>query len=262
MGAPKKKVVLAWIKKEYGKRYYLLSEADTLNIRRYWNICGSRTKISKYKDPCCFTPMKNGRCKKHGGKSLKGVAHPNYEDGATSKYIPPPMVEAVKSALSDANILSLIDEIAFIDAAMELSKKKMATGEPGSTWLTIFKAWAVFAKAWPNDADTMNEQMPILHIAITQVKATYEAMREYKEWGEVKRKFIETEIKSLEKMRRLITQADARWYLRKIGDANREAIMAADYIPEQDRFRLIRDVAEALDRATGGSALRPPDLVQ
>jgi hypothetical protein len=30
--------------------------------------------------------MPNGRCANHGGKSLKGFAHPNYKHGCYSKY--------------------------------------------------------------------------------------------------------------------------------------------------------------------------------
>jgi hypothetical protein len=36
--------------------------------------------------PCRRAPMVNGRCSNHGGKSLKGLAHPNYKHGFYSKY--------------------------------------------------------------------------------------------------------------------------------------------------------------------------------
>ncbi|MFP5265567.1 MAG: HGGxSTG domain-containing protein [Blastocatellia bacterium] len=48
-------------------------------------ICGARTRAGT---PCKRRPNFTGRCSKHGGKSLAGIAHPNYKHGFYSKYLP------------------------------------------------------------------------------------------------------------------------------------------------------------------------------
>ena len=47
------------------------------------NKCGAKTRRGT---TCQRTPMENGRCSNHGGKSLQFVAHPNYKHGRYSKY--------------------------------------------------------------------------------------------------------------------------------------------------------------------------------
>lgn len=46
-------------------------------------LCGAKTRNGT---PCLRAPMMNGRCSKHGGKSLAGFAHPRYRHGRYSKY--------------------------------------------------------------------------------------------------------------------------------------------------------------------------------
>jgi hypothetical protein len=45
--------------------------------------CGARTRAGT---PCKGLAMMNGRCRLHGGRSLRGIAHPNYKHGRRSKY--------------------------------------------------------------------------------------------------------------------------------------------------------------------------------
>jgi len=43
--------------------------------------CGAQTRAG---GKCCQPAMKNGRCRLHGGKSLSGKAHGNYQHGDRS----------------------------------------------------------------------------------------------------------------------------------------------------------------------------------
>ena len=47
--------------------------------------CGAKTRSGT---PCKRAPRYNGRCNLHGGKSLMGIAHPNFKEGRYSKYHP------------------------------------------------------------------------------------------------------------------------------------------------------------------------------
>jgi hypothetical protein len=48
-------------------------------------MCGAKNRRGL---PCRRAPMLNGRCSNHGGKSLKGFAHPNFKHGCYSHYDP------------------------------------------------------------------------------------------------------------------------------------------------------------------------------
>lgn len=47
-------------------------------------LCGARTRAGT---PCERAPMPNGRCSKHGGKSLRGAASPRFKHGYYSKCL-------------------------------------------------------------------------------------------------------------------------------------------------------------------------------
>ena len=47
--------------------------------------CGAKTRAGT---PCQRAPMPNGRCDKHGGKSLRGIASPRFKHGFYSKDFP------------------------------------------------------------------------------------------------------------------------------------------------------------------------------
>jgi hypothetical protein len=44
--------------------------------------CGAKTRRGT---PCLSPAMKNGRCRMHGGRSLRGEASPNYRHGLYTK---------------------------------------------------------------------------------------------------------------------------------------------------------------------------------
>ena len=49
-------------------------------------FCDAKTRRGT---PCKRLPNHTGRCSKHGGKSLAGMAHPRFKHGLYSKYFPP-----------------------------------------------------------------------------------------------------------------------------------------------------------------------------
>lgn len=74
--------------------------------------CGAKTRAGgKCKQPA----MANGRCRLHGGKSLKGIAHPNYEGKGYSKYMPVGLLDTYQEFVSDNDNLALNNQIALID---------------------------------------------------------------------------------------------------------------------------------------------------
>lgn len=63
--------------------------------------------------------MPNGRCRLHGGKSLKGAAHPAFKHGRRSKSVPAQLTETYHRSLGDPELLNLSSEIALTDAMID-----------------------------------------------------------------------------------------------------------------------------------------------
>lgn len=66
--------------------------------------------------PCTNAPLKNrDRCKMHGGKSLVGPAHPNFQTGKHSILLRGKLAETYSAALNHPDLVSLREEIALVD---------------------------------------------------------------------------------------------------------------------------------------------------
>jgi hypothetical protein len=80
-------------------------------------LCGAKTRSG---EPCKQAPMPNGRCRMHGGKSLRGMESPNLKHGRYSRYAPAGKLgERYTRHLADLDYLSLSHEMALITARIE-----------------------------------------------------------------------------------------------------------------------------------------------
>ena len=62
--------------------------------------------------------MPNGRCAKHGGKSLAGADAPAFRHGRYSRVLPSGLLALYEQARSDPDLLNLSDELALIDGRL------------------------------------------------------------------------------------------------------------------------------------------------
>lgn len=78
-------------------------------------VCG---RHSKQKNGPCDKPPLAGRdaCKIHGGKSLRGMAHPRWQNGRYSKALPKSLQAAYERSRKDPDLIALRDELALMDA--------------------------------------------------------------------------------------------------------------------------------------------------
>jgi hypothetical protein len=110
-----------------GLRYPMPSpEPLALTERR---ICGAKKRNG---EPCTQKPMRNGRCRMHGGKSLAGAAHPNFRTGKRSRYfksVPAAMRDGYKAALNDPDLLSMGAEIALLTTRTSALLDRLSTSE-------------------------------------------------------------------------------------------------------------------------------------
>jgi hypothetical protein len=79
--------------------------------------------------------MANGRCDRHGGKTPKGLANPNFVDGRTSRYqyLPPALIPRFENLNADA--LDKLEESIAIQHTLETEvMERMTTGESAHAW--------------------------------------------------------------------------------------------------------------------------------
>ena len=103
-------------------------------------ICGSKKSSWPHDpQPCQSNHLySNGRCQMHGGPSPKGLAHPSFKTGATSRYmvrLPTRMQGNFEAALLDDDPHDLRPELALLTAMIEDSIGKLTVGESGQ-WMT------------------------------------------------------------------------------------------------------------------------------
>jgi len=89
--------------------------------------CGAKTRSGK---PCASKAMENGRCRMHGGKSLKGAEHPNFKTGARSIYrdFLPDSIKSKVEAFENADPLDLTHELAITRGLLAEFLSRFVTG--------------------------------------------------------------------------------------------------------------------------------------
>lgn len=69
-----------------------------------------------------------GRCKAHGGNSLRGIAHPGFKGRGYGKSLPSHIAVHYDEALRDENLLNLKSEIALCDARLGELTEQLGKG--------------------------------------------------------------------------------------------------------------------------------------
>jgi hypothetical protein len=171
-------------------------------------ICGARL-TGKRRGQLCESRvvMENGRCRLHGGKSVRGIAHPNYKGGRYSKYMPARLMDAAQAASLDPELLSLREEIGLVYARLADILERVDTGESGAMWLNVSRCFDEFMSVRGNAGEFL--ALARLREAVEAGKTDYMAWHEIGNLIEVRRKLVETEHKRLVAMEQMITSERA-----------------------------------------------------
>lgn len=153
-------------------------------------ICGAKTRSGK---KCQARPMANGRCRMHGGKSLRGAESPTFRTGTHTDYLPTRMVAAYQAALNDPELLDLNQSIALIDSRVIDLLGRVDTGESGQLWKDIGKAYAELRAA--TDGVERLKAFAKMDILIDKGLTDYAAWSEVGRLLEDRRKHVETKQK-------------------------------------------------------------------
>jgi hypothetical protein len=92
--------------------------------------------------------MPNGRCRIHGGKSLKGLAHPNFREGRNSKYLylPARLTPRFEELIGD-EIENLAESITIQRTLETTLLEQLDTDETPGAWKRLKRLVADYRKA-------------------------------------------------------------------------------------------------------------------
>lgn len=133
------------------------------------NKCGAKTRNGT---PCKRRPRENGRCALHGGKSLKGIDHPNYKHGLYVEYANADIREKIER-FKDADPFDLVEDLATQRALFATYLSKFVPGVPLSALdINYMMEWsAQITKTVERIAKIKNDS------ALTAAEVTFLAIR-------------------------------------------------------------------------------------
>lgn len=181
------------------------------------NLCGAKNR--NIKGGLCKHPkgwgtdhVGTGRCKMHGGSSLKGRNHPGYKHGRRSTQMPARMLQDYKEAMIDPQLLSMRSDIAVTDARVRDLLKRVDSGEAGRLWRQASTAMRKFRNAQNSqsmETDTkrhiMAEALDELESLIVKGTGDYKAWDEFGKAVDQRRRLIESEHKRAVAMGQMMT---------------------------------------------------------
>lgn len=142
--------------------------------------CGATAKRTG--EPCKAPAMSNGRCRVHGGTSLKGVESPTWVTGRWSKYLGTTIAPIVNDQMQDRDRHSMDQELALVDTRIALLLEKLGNGESPAAWSEMQEAMREFDAAQKLGKNGLGK----MHEALERVRALASAgAAESEAWDKV-----------------------------------------------------------------------------
>lgn len=194
---------------------------------KHREICGAKTKAGT---PCQRAPMANGRCSRHGGKTLRGIASPTFKHGRASKYMPTRLLGKYEEAMKDPELLNLRSDIAVVEARLAELMETLSTGESGALWkaassaaLRIKDLQAAMARPNVTPERLAALQTEVAALTSVLVNNVAQGARDVDTWAELlgtmeqKRRIVESERRRLVDMNQMITAESAMGLIVALG---------------------------------------------
>jgi hypothetical protein len=123
-------------------------------------LCGAKKRSGE--GFCTKPAMANGRCRFHGGLSLKGKDSPRFKHGRTSKYftaaVPQRLRERFIAALEDPELLSIRNYVAYWDVRVSDALEKYQQFDGIEFRRELMAAWTVYRDAIAEVSETSEEE--------------------------------------------------------------------------------------------------------
>lgn len=215
---------------------------------------GQCTAKSKRSGERCKNYASVGKtvCHIHGGKSLSGPASPQFRTGRYSKFLPARLADRYQEARTDAELLSLREEVALLDARMTDLLAQVNTGEAGEHWEKLSDLYQYILRAGrAKDTDGLNVGLTRMGTVLREAKGSYEAWGEVGRLMEQRRRLVESERRRYVEMQQVITAERATLLISVLVDIVRRHISDRDtlsaIVSDVDKL-LTLDVPGGVDR--------------
>ena len=185
----------------------------------------------------------------HGGKSLSGIAHPNYKTGRYIKGLNGRKAEIVDNLLKDEDLLRLDDNIALLDLRIiDLVDSLMEGGNPAELWKQAMRSWKYMWRASAReDKEAVIKHRGELDEILRQGAREISTWDEIDDRTETRRRLVDTEMRRREKMQYLVMVEDALKDYMALGRTIRLAIAEAD-IPDNAKQSILDVIQDGFVR--------------
>lgn len=174
-----------------------------------------------------------GRCWLHGGRSLKGLAHPNAGDLSRSKYghlLPAGgLLEGYEAALKDPNLRTVREHVALSEGLIAEELGRVGSGASAQAWTEAGDLTAQLDAAFSrHDAATVGRLWPSLRDLLKRGADSQAARARVADLLELGAKMRGLEAKLHERERRMISIEQMVGYVRLLGAAIERRISDLD----------------------------------
>lgn len=138
----------------------------------------------------------------HGSKTPMGPDSPHFKSGLYSDAMPKNLGERYMAALKDPELIEMRREVALSHAIIEKSLGRLDTGETGTHWDRLQKAWIAYENSKPVERF---EKLTIVGQLIVDGASQIEAERELRSAIVDKMRIAESERKRLIEKSQVIT---------------------------------------------------------
>jgi hypothetical protein len=190
----------------------------------------------------------DGRCKRHGGASLRGAAHPGAKHLRRSKYIPQWLADDYEASLRRADQLALDEQIAALDARIAEVFRGMPEGAGTDLWIEAKEAQRKFEAAVVNqDRTAMAAAQAELRTALLRGAEYTSSWEDVCRLGELRRKLVRTEAATRAATEQNVTRARLASLLVFLAQGIQRAI-SENVSSEKERRRALTQVANFVSR--------------
>jgi hypothetical protein len=184
--------------------------------------CGAKTRAG---GTCRRAAMPNGRCSKHGGKSLVGPAAPRFRHGRYSKLLPTHLAARFTEARSDPELLAMRDEIALVDARIADVLQRVDHGESGDSWRGVERLYKRIRDALvTGDRTELSVAVVALGMRVQGSTQDYAAWQDVMALIDRRRVLVESERRRLVVMQQMLSAEQAMTLVTAVLDAVRRHV--------------------------------------
>ena len=119
--------------------------------------CGAKLRKSHPPSYCERSPMPNGRCHLHGGKSLKGPASATYQGKGFSKYFPSKKLgDIFARSFEDPELTRLRKDLAIVETRLVELIQSLSSEQNGSLWTQLRSKHRELKRSKPTSTKAAN----------------------------------------------------------------------------------------------------------